>query len=852
MITVVSIRTSNVPYLIDETTGEYTLGPDLDPFLFLRYAKTIATEGSLPEIDTMRNVPLGFNTGIETRLLPYSIVYLYKFLSFFNPDITIEYAAIIFPVIFFALALIVFFFLVRKLFDKSKYKEIIALVSTAFIAFIPSMLHRMTAGIPEKESMGIFFFFLAFMFFIYGYNSRKNKKVLIFGILAGISTGLLAQVWGGVNFVLIVIGLFGFAMLLLNKVNKKIFILYAAWFVFTMLFGVGSQGFQTFLSFFGNILSLFAFLSIVFMAIHLFFRKKAEKMLKIKDKFPPALVTIVIGLIISIVLVLILFGPGYITSSISSATTSLLHPMGIDRLTLTVAENNQPYFDSWKSQFGLNFFWIFFFASILFFFEAMRKLKLKNKIILTGGYALMLLALIFSRHSANSTLNGVSNLSQVVYFGGFILFALVFLCVYVKTYYKDKEEFEKFASFNINLIFLLLWFFWMAISARGAIRLFLMLSQPAAILVSAIAVKLPQYAWKNKEYLSKILFWCATALVIVLLLLSFISFAQTSSNEARYTIPGYYNIQWQRAMSWVRENTSEEAVFSHWWDYGYWIQTIGERATVLDGGNAFGYWNHLFGRHVLTGETEQEALEFLYAHNVTHLLIDSTEIGKYTAYSSIGSDANYDKYNWIPTFSLDEKQTQETREEIMYVYVGGTMLSDDFIWDGDLFPAGKAGIGAVVVTTKNTIEVVQPEAILIYGSKQVRVPMRYLYVNGRLHDFSSGDSLQSCLYIIPKIDDDGINNIGAGLYLNNRAMKALWVHLYLLNEGENFELAYNEPDTILQDIEKQFSLEINEIALYRGNLLGPIKIWDVNYPEDIEFKPEYLETVFPDISLYLS
>ena len=68
-------------------------------------------------------------------------------------------------------------------------------------------------------------------------------------------------------------------------------------------------------------------------------------------------------------------------------------------------------------------------------------------------------------------------------------------------------------------------------------------------------------------------------------------------------------------------------------------------------------------------------------------------------------------------------------------------------------------------------------------------------------------------------------------------MKALWVHLYLLNEGENFELAYNEPDTILQDIEKQFSLEINEIALYRGNLLGPIKIWDVNYPEDIEFKP---------------
>jgi dolichyl-diphosphooligosaccharide--protein glycosyltransferase len=853
VLIVIFVRTSNVPYLIDQTTGEYTLGPDLDPFLFLRYAKIIATEGSLPEIDIMRNVPLGFRTGIETRLLPYTITYLYKILHFFNPEISIEYAAIILPVIFFALSLIVFFFLVRKLFDKNKFKEIIALSSTALIAFIPSMLHRMTAGIPEKECMGIFFFFLAFLFFIYGYNANKNKKTLIYAILAGISTGLLAQVWGGVSFTLIIIGLFGFSLIFLNKINKRIFILFAAWFIFTIVFGVGSQRFQDIPSFFVNILSLFSFLSILFMGIHLWARKRIEKILKIKDKFPPALVTIAIGITLSIILALILFGPNYIINNVNSVFTSLLHPMGVDRLTLTVAENNQPYFDSWVSQFGLNFFWLFFFASIFLFFEAVNILKLKNKFLLTVGYSVMLFFLIFSRHSASSSLNGVSNLSKVAYFGGFILFALVFLGIYVYSFYKKREEFDKFSKIDVNLVFLLVWFLWMAISARGAIRLFLMLCPPAAILVSAIAVKLPQYAMKNKQYLSKVLFWCATAIVIVLIIMSFVSFAQRNVNEARYTIPSYYSVQWQRAMSWVRENTDESAVFSHWWDYGYWIQSIGERATVLDGGNAIGYWNHLFGRHVLTGKTEEEALEFLYAHNVTHLLIDSTEIGKYTAYSSIGSDANYDRYSWIPTFNLDEAQTQETKDETMNVYAGGTMLDQDFVWQDQIFPQGKAGIGALILTNhKESFEIKQPEAVLIYGNKQERVPLRYLYLNNKLYDFGEGESLESCLYVISKIDDSGLNQIGASLYISEKGMEALWVHLYLLNEGENFRLVRNEPDTILTEIQNQYNLTINEIVLYRGNLLGPIKIWEVNYPENIEFKEEYLETVFPDDSLYLS
>jgi dolichyl-diphosphooligosaccharide--protein glycosyltransferase len=35
-------------------------------------------------------------------------------------------------------------------------------------------------------------------------------------------------------------------------------------------------------------------------------------------------------------------------------------------------------------------------------------------------------------------------------------------------------------------------------------------------------------------------------------------------------------------MQWLRENTSEDAVIASWWDYGYWISTLGERKTLAD------------------------------------------------------------------------------------------------------------------------------------------------------------------------------------------------------------------------------------------------------------------------------
>ena len=39
---------------------------------------------------------------------------------------------------------------------------------------------------------------------------------------------------------------------------------------------------------------------------------------------------------------------------------------------------------------------------------------------------------------------------------------------------------------------------------------------------------------------------------------------------------------WLESMEWIKNNTPKDAVIASWWDYGYWISTLGERATIAD------------------------------------------------------------------------------------------------------------------------------------------------------------------------------------------------------------------------------------------------------------------------------
>src|SRR3989338_7231252 len=92
-----SIRNTNIPTF----QGKYL--PDVDSYLFYRYVTEIHDNGQLPEVDTLRNYPLGFKTSNEFVLPSYVIVGMDKLITIFRPSQTIFDTTAIYPVVFFAL-----------------------------------------------------------------------------------------------------------------------------------------------------------------------------------------------------------------------------------------------------------------------------------------------------------------------------------------------------------------------------------------------------------------------------------------------------------------------------------------------------------------------------------------------------------------------------------------------------------------------------------------------------------------------------------------------------------------------------------------------------------------------------
>jgi hypothetical protein len=314
-------------------------------------------------------------------------------------------------------------------------------------------------------------------------------------------------------------------------------------------------------------------------------------------------------------------------------------------------------------------------------------------------------------------------------------------------------------------------------------------------------------------------------------------------------------------MKWVRENTKENSIFAHWWDYGYWIQTLGNRPTVTDGGHAIGYWDHLIGRYLLTTPYPKTALSFMKSHNVSYLLIDPTDIEKYGAYSKIGSDEKgNDRYSSININFCDQTQTQENSESITKVYPAGYRIDEDIIYknkDEEIFlPSEKAiFIGTIL---KYNEELEQPHAVYLYNNKQYYIPLKYVYFNGELINFRGG--LEATIRIISTIKNSSnleIDNLGGIIYLSPKVSKSLVAQLYLLNDPFNnynaLKISHSE-SIALYNIIKSENPNFDEIFYcppgisYGGyvcrGLEGPIKIWefDKEKAKNIIAREEFLRT----------
>ena len=140
-------------------------------------------------------------------------------------------------------------------------------------------------------------------------------------------------------------------------------------------------------------------------------------------------------------------------------------------------------------------------------------------------------------------------------------------------YYKEGNM-NLFKHINFSYLFLFIFFFIALVGARSAIRLIMVLGPVGAIIASYFVVKIVLEAMKSKEQTRKIIMWIIAGIFIVTILFVFYIYFVSTNQTSKQYVPSSYNIQWQKAMGWVRENTPQDAVFGHWWDYGYWVQTL--------------------------------------------------------------------------------------------------------------------------------------------------------------------------------------------------------------------------------------------------------------------------------------
>ncbi len=847
------VRTTNISGLKDVTTGEYTLGPDLDPFLYLRLAGHIVETGLLPNPDYMRYLGMGAE---YKNLISFDIAYLYKFLSFFSEKITLEYTAIIFPVIFFGLSIIIFFFFVREVFSqKSEFeKNSIATLSTLLYTVMPAMQHRTNAGIPELESIGIVFFWLSFFLFLKAWDSEgktwKLNKKYFFATLAGFSTALMIYHWGGFRFIFLSISIATLFMFFMGKVRKEETIIYSIWFLISEI-ALASYTSMS-LAIFDITTSTPALFVFAILVTNLFagelLGKKFRQITKkewIKNEIATILSVGVGGF-----LVLLLIKPEFTINIFGNVIERLLHPYGEIRTQLTVAENMQPYMADIMGMFGKGFFWMLFLGTFLIFYEIIKNLNKKDRTLLLTTFFIFIVGFFFSRYSPNAALNGTNFISQALYFGTMLLFLGSIAYIYIRN---SKENVNEPHHINYNYLWLLVLVLLMVLASKGAIRLLFISSPVFTIPVAFLVIGLFSYWTQSKDE-----FW-RTALIILFLItaiflaFSFINFEKQTSSAVKMETPSIYTVQWQKAMSWVRDNTLEKSVFVHWWDYGYWVQSIGKRPTVTDGGHLIGYWDHLTGRYLLTTPTPSSALSIMKSYNVSYLLIDSTDLGKYPAYSRIGSDeSGLDRFGGLSIMLNDPSQAQVGENGSVRVYRGGMSLDDDIIFgEGTnkvFLPAEKAGVGGIILTSsgnRSATTFSQPMGAYIYNNKQYNIPIRYLYYNGNVMDFKTG--INTTVMIIPSAVNTGtqinVDYVGTAIYMSPKVSDSLFSQLYLFNDVNNrystVRLVHSQPNEILADLNAR-GVELGEFAYFNG-FQGPIKIWKVDYPSNILAHEEFLK-----------
>lgn len=141
---------------------------------------------------------------------------------------------------------------------------------------------------------------------------------------------------------------------------------------------------------------------------------------------------------------------------------------------------------------------------------------------------------------------------------------------------------------------------------------------------------------------------------------------------------------WLDAMEWLKNNTPEDAVVAAWWDYGYWISTLGERTSLADNATLSTAKIQQIARMFLS--SPDEGWKMLQELDADYVLVFAT--------SSRISEQGDDPPLYLLTGGGDESKKQWFMRiggfpESQYIHQDG-LSGTDYFWQntllGQMFP----------------------------------------------------------------------------------------------------------------------------------------------------------------------
>ena len=455
---------------------------------------------------------------------------------------------IMFPVVIGSATAIVMFAIVRTIGGTTA-----GLLASLFFAISVPILYRGLIGWFKSEPLGIFYGLLGIYFFLSGIKSNNGKNSLVRLVAGGVIIGLGISSWGGIQFFILPLTLFFLALPFFRK-DKKFLMWALPIFTFSLLastsmFEIADSTFLLSTESGSNIegridtsaygYGLYKFsdtddviasigygsavlIGMTAIAMIILMIQKISQKHQVRNGLAVLAVTTIIGIAVLSSGFVDLPEYRYVNALNPFLTTT-------DPLTDSVSEHSTP---------TMKITFIFFSIMIVF-----------------AGIGVWL---IF-QNKVNRSMKIKTDM---------VVFALItgLVGVYASAAFVRAEI---FAAFSIIIL--------------------------SSIGISILASKiLERKIFKDYTITAKATTKVAFVGVIIILLalplilpldknmITYATFPPAILTANANLSPTFVTNDWKDAMQWLKENTPKDAVVASWWDYGYYITTLGERKTLAD------------------------------------------------------------------------------------------------------------------------------------------------------------------------------------------------------------------------------------------------------------------------------